>query len=66
MGHNKWIVASFGCLVASAFPGGLNMMLGALVCIACAGGCYAKWLIEELKYQEAEHKEYLKKLKKRG
>lgn len=64
MGHNKWVVASLGCLVASAIPGGLEMMLGALACVACAGGCFVKWLIEEDKYQRAEYEEYLENLKK--
>ena len=64
MGHNKWAVASLGCLVASAIPGGLGMMLGVLACVACAGGCFAKWLVEEDKYQRAEYEEYLKSLKK--
>ena len=39
-------------------------MLGVLVCVACAGGCFAKWLVEEDKYQRAEHKKYLENLKK--
>ena len=41
------------------------MMLGVLACVACAGGCFAKWLVEEDKYQRAEHKKYLENLKKR-
>ena len=64
MGHNKWAVASLGCLVISAIPGGLGMMLGVLICVACAGGCFAKWLVEEDKYQRAEYEKYLKSLKK--
>ena len=69
MGHNKWMVACLGCLVASAIPGGLGMMLGVLACVVCAGGCFAKWLVEEDKVQRAEraeYEEYLKNLKKRG
>ena len=61
MKHNKWFAACIGCLMASAVPGGLGMMLGVL---ACAGGCFAKWLIEEDKYQRAEHQKYLESLKK--
>lgn len=34
-------------------------MLGVLACVACAGGCFAKWLVEEYKYQQAEHEKYL-------
>ena len=49
------MVACLGCLAISAVPGGLGMMLGVLACIACAGGCFAKWLMEEDKYQRAEH-----------
>ena len=66
MRHNKWAVASLGCLVASAIPGGLGMMLGVLACVACAGVCFAKWLVEEDKYQRAVYKKYLENLKKRG
>ena len=40
------------------------MMLGVLACVACAGGCFAKWLVEEDKYQKAEHEKYLENLKK--
>ena len=65
MKHNKWMVACLGCLVACAIPGGLGMMLGVLACIACASGCFAKWLVEEDKYQRAEHEKYLENLKKR-
>ena len=65
MGHNKWMVACLGCLATSAVPGGLGMMLGVLACVACAGGCFAKWLMEEDKYQRAEHEKYLENLKKR-
>jgi hypothetical protein len=66
MGHNKWMVACLVCLVACAIPGGLGMTLGALACVAGAGGCFAKWLIEEEKYERAEYKKYLESLKKRG
>ena len=66
MGHNKWAVASLGCLVVSAIPGGLEMMFGVLACVVCAGGCFAKWLVEEDKYQRAEYEKYLENLKKRG
>lgn len=64
MGHNKWMVACLGCLMVCAIPGGLGMMLGVLACVACAGGCFAKWLVEEDKYQRAEHEKYLENLKK--
>lgn len=64
MGHNRWMVGCLGCLVACAVPGGLGAMAGVLVCIACAGGCFAKWLVEEDKYQRAEHEKYLESLKK--
>lgn len=50
--------------MASAVPGGLGMMLGVLACVACAGGCFAKWLVEEDKYQKTEHEKYLENLKK--
>jgi hypothetical protein len=66
MGHNKWFVGCLGCLVACAIPGGLGMVLGVLVCVACAGGCFWKWLNEEDKYQRAEYQKYLESLKKRG
>lgn len=66
MGHNKWAVASLGYLVASAIPGGLGMMVGVLACMACAGGCFAKWLVEEDKYQRAVYEKYLENLNKRG
>ena len=52
MGHNKWAVASFGCLLASAVPGGLGVMWGVLALVAVAGGCFFKWLIEEDKWQK--------------
>ena len=65
MGHNRWMVACLGCLMACAIPGGLGMVLGVLACVACAGGCFAKWLVEEDKYQRAEHEKYLENLKKR-
>lgn len=65
MKHNKWFVRCLGCLVACAIPGGLGMMVGVLVCVICAGGCFAKWLYEEDKYQRAEHEKYLEKLYKR-
>jgi epoxyqueuosine reductase QueG len=42
------------------------MMLGVLACVACAGGCFTKWLVEEDKYQRAEYEKYLENLKKRG
>lgn len=64
MKHNKWFVGCLGCLMASAIPGGLGMMLGVLACVVCAGSCFAKWLIEEDKYQRAEYEKYLKNLKK--
>lgn len=63
MKHNKWMVGCLGCLVACAVPGGMGMTLGVLVCIACAGGCFRKWIIEENKYQQTEHKKYLESLK---
>lgn len=66
MKHNKWMVACLGCLVACAIPGGLEIMWAVLILVACAGGCFVKWLIEEGKYQEAEHKKYLESLQKRG
>ena len=64
MKHNKWFAGCLGCLMACAIPGGLGMTLGVLACIACAGGCFAKWLVEEDKYQRAEHEKYLENLKK--
>lgn len=64
MKHNKWFAACIGCLMVSAVPGGLGMMLGVLACVACAGSCFAKWLVEEDKYQCAEHQKYLESLKK--
>ena len=65
MKHNKWFVGCLGCLVACAIPGGLGIMTGVLVCIACACGCFAKWLFEEDRYQRAEREKYLEKLYKR-
>ena len=64
MGHNKWMLGGFGCLVACAVPGGMGAMWGVLVCVACAGGCFAKWLFEEDKFEKAEHEKYLENLKK--
>ena len=64
MKHNKWFAGCLGCLMACAIPGGLGMMLGVLACVACAGGCFAKWIVEEDKYQRAEHEKYLENLKK--
>ncbi len=66
MGHNKWAVASLGCVMACVIPGGLGMMFGVLACVACAGGCFAKWLVEEDKYQRAVYEKFLEDLKKRG
>lgn len=66
MGHNKWMVACLGCLVACAVPGGMGAMLEVLACVACAGGCFAKWLVEEDKYQRAEYEKYLKEIEKRA
>lgn len=64
MGHNKWMVACLGCLMACAIPGPLGMMWVVLALVACAGGCFWKWLVEEDKYQRAEHEKYLESLKK--
>lgn len=64
MGHNKWMVACLGCLVACAIPGGLGLMLGVLACVACASGCFAKWAVEEDKYQRAMYEKFLENLKK--
>ena len=64
MEHNKWMGACLGFLVISAVPGGLEIMLGVLACVVCAGGCFAKWLMEEDKYQRTEHEKYLENLKK--
>lgn len=66
MKHNKWAVISLGCLVACAIPGGLGMMLGVLVQVALAGVCFAKWVIEEDKYQRAMYEKFLEDLKKKG
>ena len=60
MAYNKWLFGSLGCLVACAVPGGLGMMFGVLACVACAGGCFAKWLVEEDKYQRAEYEKFEK------
>ena len=65
MGHNKWFVACLGWLVACAVPGGLGAMWMVLLFMACAGRCFAKWLVEEDKYQKKEHEKYLENLKKR-
>ena len=66
MGHNKWAVASLGFVVACAIPGGLGVMWAVLACVACAGGCFAKWLVEEDKYQRAVYEKFLENLKNRG
>ena len=65
MKHNKWFAGCLGFLVISAIPGGLGIMLGVLTCVVCACGCFAKWFVEEDKYQRAEHEKYLENLKKR-
>lgn len=66
MKHNKWMIACLGCLVACAIPGGLGLMWAVFALVACAGGCFWKWLVEEDKYQRAEYKKkYLESLKKR-
>ena len=52
MKHNKWFVACLICLVATAIPGGMNIMWGVLACVGCAGGCFLKWMYEEDKYQK--------------
>ena len=64
MSHNKWFVGCLGCLMISAIPGGWGSMSGVLICIVCAGVCFAKWMVEEDKYQRAEHEKYLENLKK--
>lgn len=64
MKHNKWFAGCLVYLVACAIPGGLGIMLGVFACMACAGGCFAKWLVEENKYQQVEHEKYLESLKK--
>ena len=66
MRHNKWMLGSIGCLVACAVPGGMGAMWGVLACVTCAGGCFAKWLWEENKFEKAEYKEYLESLEKKG
>ena len=66
MKQNKWFAGCLGCLVACAFPGGLGMMLWVLALIVCAGLCFAKWFVEEDKYQRAEYQKYLESLKKGG
>jgi hypothetical protein len=65
MKHNKWMIACLGCLVACAIPGGLGLMWAVFALVACAGGCFWKWLVEEDKYQRAEYEKYLESLKKR-
>ena len=64
MSHNKWFAECLGCLMISAIPGGLGSMSGVLICIVCAGVCFAKWIVEEDKYQRAEHEKFLESLKK--
>ena len=66
MKHNKWMVACLGWLVACAIPGGLGKMFIVLMFIGCAGLCFFKWIVEEEKYQQEEHKKYLENLKKRA
>lgn len=66
MRHNKWMLGSIGCLVACAIPGGMGAMWGVLACVACAGGCFAKWIWEEDKFEKARYEEYLESLKERG
>ena len=64
MGHNKWMVAYLGLLVACAIPGGLGVMWGVLALIICAGGCFTRWLVEEDKFQQAQREKDLEFLKK--
>ena len=64
MSHNKWFAGCLGCLMISAIPGGLGSMFGVLICIICAGVCFAKWIVKEDKYQRAEHEKFLESLKK--
>jgi hypothetical protein len=65
MGHNKWMLGCFGCLVACAIPGGLGIMWAVLALIVCAGGFFWKWLVEEDKYQRAEEEKYWEYIKKK-
>lgn len=65
MGHNKWMVACLGCLVACAVPGGLGKMWGVCLLMVATGGCFFKWLIEEDKYQKKVREEE-EKMRKRG
>lgn len=64
MKHNKWFAACLGCLMACAIPGPLEIMWAVLVCVVCAGACFLKWVVEEEKYQRAEHEKYLRNLEK--
>jgi hypothetical protein len=64
MNHNKWILWCFVCLMISAIPGGMGVMPGVLSCVACAGGCFVKWVMEEEKFQNAEYEKYLENLRK--
>ena len=58
MRHNKQMLGSFGCLVACAVPGGMGAMWGVLACVACAGGCFIKWVVEEDKYQREKAEKF--------
>ena len=64
MGRNKWFAEGLGCLMIGVISGGLGKMSGVLICIVCAGVCFAKWMVKEDKYQRAEHEKYLENLKK--
>ena len=68
MEQNKWIVACIFYLMATAIPGGMGIMWGVVVCVIFAGGCFAKWMYEEDKYQKGIDKletEWYNKVTKR-
>jgi hypothetical protein len=47
MSRNKWFAEGLGCLMIGVISGALEKMSGVLICIVCAGVCFAKWIVEE-------------------
>ena len=64
MKHNRWIVACVGCLVACVVFGDREILWATFASIACAGGCFWKWLVEDDKHLRREFEDYMKSLER--